>query len=461
MKVFITTFLLSLNTAFCEVLTLDALLASTKEKFPVIIAALQEIPAAKGELLSAEGSFDPSLSFDANGNAAGYYDGKRFVTTYNQPLRDLYGSRLFSSYSISRGDYPIYDGKFVTNDGGEIRAGIEVPFLRDSSTDRRRAQIDRSKVGIDLAKANVRQREIEVTRSAVFTYYDWAAAGARKKIYENLLSTAVKRTSQIRQRVKSGDLPEFDLTDNVRAELQRKTQFLSAERAFRQSSFDVSLFWRDEEDRPVIPEERHLPKTFPKPDIKDYVHAPTIDLALEARPELKRLDAQKKQNQIELDLQKNQLQPRLDVLAGAANDMGDGPRSIGEAEAFFGVRVEIPLMVRTARGRIEQAEAKRRELDALESLQRDRVRNEVQDALIGLDLARKRTAIAEQERKAADDLAQGEATRLDLGDSNLIFVNLREQTAAEAAVREIDALLDYQKALAAYRAASGVAFFEE
>jgi outer membrane protein, heavy metal efflux system len=55
--------------------------------------------------------------------------------------------------------------------------------------------------------------------------------------------------------------------------------------------------------------------------------------------------------------------------------------------------------------------------------------------------------------QAAREVEKGERERFELGDSNLIFVNLREQTAAEAAIREIDALSDYEKAKAAYRAA--------
>lgn len=60
--------------------------------------------------------------------------------------------------------------------------------------------------------------------------------------------------------------------------------------------------------------------------------------------------------------------------------------------------------------------------------------------------------VVAQEVKAADDLARGEAKRFDLGDSNLIFVNLREQNAADAKVREIEALQDYQKAFVAFEA---------
>ena len=42
--------------------------------------------------------------------------------------------------------------------------------------------------------------------------------------------------------------------------------------------------------------------------------------------------------------------------------------------------------------------------------------------------------------ETADELAEGERRRFDVGSSNLIFVNLREQQAALAKVRLIDAV---------------------
>ena len=40
-------------------------------------------------------------------------------------------------------------------------------------------------------------------------------------------------------------------------------------------------------------------------------------------------------------------------------------------------------------------------------------------------------------------VAEGERARFEHGDSNLVFVVIREQTAAEAALDELSALLDF------------------
>ena len=42
-----------------------------------------------------------------------------------------------------------------------------------------------------------------------------------------------------------------------------------------------------------------------------------------------------------------------------------------------------------------------------------------------------------------------------MGDSTILFVNIREQNSFEAATRELDTLLEHQKALSSYRAVIG------
>jgi outer membrane protein TolC len=182
------------------------------------------------------------------------------------------------------------------------------------------------------------------------------------------------------------------------------------------------------------------------------IEAP-LEEALGSRPEFKAIDGQRKQNELELRLAKNQILPRLDLRVYSAKDYGTGDEKREEAELKGGVRVEIPLRTRTQEGRIDFFEAKQRKLEFTETFLKERIRADVQDALNGVDVARQRVDVAVNEVKASRDLASGELKRFNLGDSNLIFVNLREQNAADAEVREVEALQDYQKACAAFEAA--------
>jgi outer membrane protein TolC len=436
-----------------HVLTIDKVIAATLEHHPSLKGEMQERVAADADLLSARGAFDPSIKGEGLSYATGGYDGNYGGAYVEQPL-EFYGSKIVGGYRIGDGTFPIYDNYYSTNSQGEAQFGVEVPLLRDGPIDRRRANIGRSEAGQTIADSMVELRRIELARAAAFTYWDWVAARNKAKVYKRLLDVALERDRQIAERVKKGDLPEFDRTDNQRAVLQRRSQLLSAERAVRSSEFNLGLFYRDAAGKPTDVSPLNSPNRIPIPMFASVrsIDAP-LEEALGSRPEFKAIDGQRKQNELELRLAKNQILPRLDLRVYSAKDYGTGDEKREEAELKGGLRVEIPLRTRTQEGRIDFFEAKQRKLEFTETFLKERIRADVQDALNGVDVARQRVDVAVNEVKASRDLASGELKRFNLGDSNLIFVNLREQNAADAEVREVEALQDYQKACAAFEAA--------
>jgi outer membrane protein TolC len=299
----------------------------------------------------------------------------------------------------------------------------------------------------------VEQRRVDLARAAAMTYWDWTAARNKLSVYARLLSVANERDKQIAERVKKGDLPEFDRTDNQRAVLQRQQQLLTSERQVKAAEFQLALFYRDANGEPVDVSAFKSLARIPQPLFvsQSSVDAP-LQEALDARPEFKAISGQREQNQLELRLARNQILPRLDLRVFAARDYGEGDEKRQETELKGGLRIEIPLRTRTQQGRLDFFEAKQRKLDFTETFLKERIRADVQDALNGVEVARQKVVVAAQEVKASKELAEGELKRFNLGDSNLIFVNLREQNFADAEVREIEALQDYQKAFVAFEA---------
>jgi outer membrane protein TolC len=436
-----------------SVLTIDEVIKATLEYHPSLKGEMQERLAANADLLSARGAFDPSIKGEGLSYATGGYDGNYGGAYVEQPL-EFYGSKIVGGYRIGDGSFPIYDNYYETNSQGEAQFGVEVPLLRDGRIDRRRANIGRSEAGQTIADSMIESRKIELARAAALTYWDWVAARNKARVYKRLLDVAQERDRQIAERVKKGDLPEFDRTDNQRAVLQRQSQLLSAERAVKSAEFNLALFYRDESGRPREVAPLTSPSRIPVPMFAavSSIDGP-LEEALGARPEFKAIDGQRKQNELEIKLARNQILPRLDLRVYSARDYGTGDEKREEAELKGGVRVEIPLRTRTQEGRIDFFEAKQRKLEFTETFLKERIRADVQDALNGVDVARQRVTVAEQEVKASRDLAKGETKRFEMGDSNLIFVNLREQNEADAEVREIEALQDYQKACVAFEAA--------
>lgn len=437
-----------------EPLALETVLEAVRRHYPVLEAARRDADAAGAELLAAQGGFDPALRARAVTLPLSGYPYTRVESTLEQPT-PVWGANLFAGWRYGGGEIPTYYGQYETNALGEVRAGVSVPLWRNGPIDRRRASITRAELGTDAAAHAVTQSWLESARSATQRYWDWVAAGRRHAIAVSLWELAKARDAQLAERVRAGDLAAFEQVDNQRALVQREGQVVAAERLLQQTAIELSLFLRDAEGEPVLPQPARLPEGFPEPVPAPQAVGPVeLESVLARRPDVLRLEAQRAQQKVEERLARNQRAPAVDVTVAASKDFGAGSPKRDKPELELGLLLDVPTLNRGARGRARQAEAGVAKLEAQLRLQKDRARVEVRDALSALEAARQRVEVARRELRLAREMAQAERARFELGESSLLFVNLREQTAAEAAVREVDALGDYHKSVASLRAAA-------
>jgi outer membrane protein TolC len=278
------------------------------------------------------------------------------------------------------------------------------------------------------------------------------------RVLKDLLETAELRNSQIESYVEAGDKPRFDLVDNTRSVLKRRSDLIKAENEIQQTQFELSLFYRDESGEPILVEPSRAASDLaapPKTTLRDSVQE-LVDRAVKARPELEALRLQLAQTRVDLKVAENQLLPDLGVNVEGSKDIGNGARKqLDQGELIVAFKLEVPLQMRKQKGKRDSLTAQLGELTRLKSYMEDKVATEVNKAVVKMEVARQRIQLAESELAAARELEEGERVRFSGGDSNLVFVNLREQTAAEAAITRITSLAEYQVAYANFKAALG------
>jgi outer membrane protein, heavy metal efflux system len=440
------------------VLTLEQVIASVERHFPMILAAEHDTRAANAELLAAEGSFDPQWRTRVGGAPVGYYNPLTIDSAITQPTQ-LWGAQLFAGWRYGLGQsytgIPTYDGKNETNTLGEIRAGLNVPLWRNGPIDRGRANIQRAQYGVVIANTTAQQQHIDAQRISAQRYWDWVAAGRRFAIANDLFGIARARDAGLQERVLHGDLPDFERIDNQRAMVQREGAVVAARRLVEQAAIELSMYVRDTNGQPRVATLGELPDVFPEPVPIEATCARNLEQqALLRRPEPQRIEAQRNQFRVERDLAANQQRPAIDLSIAASHDFGDGSPSREGPVVEGGIVVDIPILNRAATGRQRSASASMARAEEQRRFALDRVSADIRDARSALDAAAQRVTFARRELTVSRDLAAGERERFTHGEGTLLIVNLRELTAAEAAVREVDALLDWQRSVIAWRAST-------
>lgn len=436
-------------------LSLGEVLEAATRAFPGLLAAQTRQSAAEGERLAAEGGFDTSLKTQTRWSLIGLYENRNYDVSLEQPT-GLWGTTFFGGWRRGTGDYPVYEGKSATASDGEARLGLNIPLWRNGPIDRRRATLAQAELGETIAAHDVDLALIELRRIVSHRYWDWVLAGQRLRIAQSLLEVAESRDAGLRERVAAGDLPEFEVLDNQRAILERRERVVASQRLQEQAAIQLSLYYRGADGEPRMPDAGRLPGDIPpSPAAKPTQFESALALARTGRPELKRLELQRRQSETELELQRNQQAPGVDLTIQGAQDFGTGNSKLNREELYAGVTLDIPLQRRVATGRAQAAAANLQRIVHETRLAEDRIANEVRDALSALTASRQRLELARQQEMAARKLEEGERTRFDLGDSTLLVVNLREIAHGDAALLKADAATNLHKAQADFRAALG------
>jgi outer membrane protein TolC len=181
-----------------------------------------------------------------------------------------------------------------------------------------------------------------------------------------------------------------------------------------------------------------------------------VRLALSQRPELASLRLQRERLRVDLRLAENQTLPGLYLDLTAEQDIGQGSKTLDRNTYYAGMVLDVPLQRRQARGKILSTQASVAQINAQERFARDQITAQVQDVISALTRAYEVRVRAGQNVELASVMEQAEIRKLELGQSNILFVNIRELARAEAQLQEVDALTEYFLSLADYYAILGL-----
>lgn len=454
------------DTAEVGSLTLEEVIDSLDATHPLLESADAKIEQTEGKIMASRGAFDPKVA------AEGWFnfmpDGKytnQYVGAKVQAVTPWYGLGAYAGWRIGLGNYPIYSGKNYTGSAGELRAGVSLPLWRDGIIDERRAALRQAELARDEAGLGRLLKRLELEQKAAKSYFDWVAADAKLGVERGLLDLAEQRDAGIRRQVQQGNIAPVEAVDNRRQVLSRQGRVIGAKQELRAKSLELSLYARDPQGRSLVPADDTIPHSFPAeldPALRD-VDA-DVQRATELRPEVAMYRIQRQMADVDARLARNQRAPNIDVRGEVAKDLGSVPGSVDPLlesnilplEFGVGVVLAIPIPMRKARGSLRAARARQRQVDAELAFAAEQVEVQVRQAHAAWKAAYDQLQLARENTEANEQLADAERTRFERGDSDLLRINLREVSAANAAKAEIEAHKRYHQAYADYLVATGV-----
>ena len=437
-----------------DLISLENVVDSIHDSFPLLEAAYQQIQVATGNQLAAQGAFDTKISASSESNPLGFYETYRHKAGIYQPLTN--GGELFGGYRIGRGSYEPWYLERQTNDGGEIAAGLTLPLMRNREIDARRAERWRAEYDQQIALPEIQAQLLRYVRDGSIIYWQWIKAGQKQAIGKRALDLALSRNEQIRRKVEVGDLAPPALDDNQRAIAKRRSKLITLEQELSQYAIKLSMYLRTGQGEIVIPDESQV-ADFPSPlEVNDIDFKRDIESAISTRPELKTLELENQKLRIDLAQARNDFLPSVDAQLIGSQDLGEptsAKRDKSEFELQARVIFEMPVQRRKAMGKTQAISAKIAQNEAKIRFMQEKVRIELGVAHAALKGALARLDQARESKRLAESLAMTEGRKLELGETDLLTVALRETMAIEAAESEVDAFFDFYSAQADYEAA--------
>lgn len=439
-------------------LLLSDVVASLYRAFPLIeIARIQEL-VARGEIQSALGAWDTKLEYYSLNQPLGFYE------TYRNGIgvarQTWYGGYIGAGYRVGRGTFEPWYKERETNNGGELKLALVQPLLMGRAIDPQRVELFQANLRQQAVGPEIQFQILVASRDAAFAYWDWVEQGNALVALRELLDLALTRDAELRLELEAGKGTELRVETNNVQIFERQLRYNYAQMKFRDASYKLALFLRDEQGAPLVPPMDWLPRAFPKiseVEMKDLEQS--LGDALGARPELALINFDVQQTRLDLDLARNQLLPQVDFTVQGAQDMGprvSASNDKGEYELEAGITGGVPIQLNKARGKVQSLTAKLSQLAQKQEFFRNKVLTE-------LGVARNQVQFAFNNVQVSNSLLNSSQRLLVLFEEStqsgiVEFLLLLEQEAkvTESQLKLLEAERMYFASLAAMQATLGL-----
>lgn len=399
----------------------------------------------------------------------------QYAIGYGQTLQT--GTRLDVDFTVNRQSSNDQNSTFNPSYSGNLTYRVSQPLLRNFGRDINTRQIRIARNNLNMSEIDFEIQMIGLVTQAQNLYWDLVYQREDIKVRKQSLDLAEKTLSDNKRQVQIGTMAPIDVVQAEAAVAQRQEQMVTTSYIADQTQDRVKRLITNLADpafvlaqlSPVEPPQRPNPAdVLPLEDAIKY--------ALESRPELRRLDLQLHNSDIELQYTKNQLRPDFSVFTsytqrGIGGVQTNRSRSTGEilgvvpgglGDAFgqlfgynftgysAGFSLSIPLSNKSGQADYSRNLTGKQAVMAGRNQLVQQIALDVRNATSMVEMNRARITAAERALQLATMQLEAEQKKFQLGTSQLRFVLQEQQSVTAAQTAQIQSLVNYAKALVEY-----------
>jgi len=365
---------------------------------------------------------------------------------------------LNSSLSHRDGTNP---GGTFENSSGSTTVSLRQPLLKNAWIDNTRMSIRINRNSLRSSELGLRQAIMSLVTRVERAYYNLILARDRVRVQEQALALTEELLRANQRRVEVGVMAPLDEKQTESQLAARQSSLRSAQRNLISQSYTLKRMLTDDIATWRLIDIQPTEKLIAVPQQFDLHES--WGVALRKRPDILQSRIGIENDGISLKYRRNQLFPQLDLVAsagfsgnnqefaGVLDDVADrdSPRySVGAVLSF-------PLSNRAQRKQYQvQKIRNRRSLLSLKNLEQS-IMTEVALNIDQAETAYDQVATTRKSREFAKIALEAEEKKLEIGKSTSFFVLQLQRDLTTARSSEINALADYNKALATLALSEG------
>lgn len=436
---------------------------------------------AKGDIMSARGAFDPVLSgrttYSETLNQAssqivtfgGISEIESFNTDYLAQLTGKlhWGTQYTASLAIAREESTF--NTFVEEFSSTLTLTVSQPLLRGRGRAFNLATVRIAKNTEQIAQEQVKVAVMNAVAQTIKSYWDLVGASEQIRVRQKSFDNAEELMNINQRRLEIGTAAAIEVLQAKAGVASRKSDVVTAATQLASASDNLKRILNLQENG-LLSRKRLVPINRPDPDVmswdetfRQWDEQESVDRALALRPEMRIAQLDIESSRIDSKRAANQMLPQFDVSVSFSQGGRDhklrstleGIQERRDNGLVVSAQGSVPIGNRAARGQYYRSKESTYQAEQqLERTKQDLVLN-VRLALRNLQSSRVLVESNRQSKALQEANLAAENKRLKLGATTSFQLLQVEEDLTLAELAEVQAQINFEKALVDLRLAEG------